>query len=243
LVYNVLKVDRGCISLVPRKPESYSVEASLPGKGEDMSKLNVPAQLDTVVLNHLAAFNEFIKYAKLTYSVSDKFIDDHTMTVMTSSKNASERAVQRYVANQRILTSTWMMLDKATILNKAKGCNLANARSLTYREAQQIAIPIKAIVRTITVEKLAKNDIPRYKNSSVEVTIGSEVHTLRCTSKDGVEDAEIHIVGPWNPLTGEVVLYHFEMGLPPQNNHTMLEKYMKWYRNEDKTLLRPVAKK
>lgn len=75
----------------------------------------------------------------------------------------------------------------------------------------------------ILIEKLTKKETAQYEHETVK--IGNEDHYLNCSSAEA--DVALCIKGRWNPLTGDVELYHYEESAFP-GNAAMLDKYLSW---------------
>ena len=183
------------------------------------------------------AYDLYVKSFPLELSVDSKFSGDHLLAAPNMSKKTSiAAAIERYVKNQSITTSSWMLLDNSTVLNKAKS---AAKRARIYRGEQQLAVNIKVVRRTVEIEKLTFKEAQRIENT--EVTVKGEKQYLNCSSKEAT--VAINVVGGWDPLEGTFGLYHYEEGALPNGNQ-MVAKYLKWIYDEDsKEYIKPVAKK
>lgn len=186
-------------------------------------------------LSDQKAFDLHVKNKKLKFSVSAKFDEDHIIKASLSSKNSKEAAIERYKRNQKIKKSSWIMLDKATLLNKAKGASVCPC---IHSGKQQLATTISVTRRTVVIDELTFKEAQTYKCEEVE--IGKEKKYLNCTSEEAT--VKLHIKGGWNPLTGDVDLYHYEEGTAP-TTPKLLEKYRKWVHDDGGKPIRPDAKK
>lgn len=186
------------------------------------------------------AYKHYLKNFELKYKIADKFSTDHLLAAANLSKTTSiDAAIERYTRNQNITTSSWMLLDTRTLLNKAKG---AKKGTQIHNGAQQMSMQISVTRRTVTIAPFSKKELQGHKLDEYKnVKIKEETHYLYCSSRE--KDVKINVMGPWNPLTGDVSLYHYDEGqFDP--THTLLPSYREWfYDNESKTYLRPVAKK
>ena len=191
--------------------------------------------MKTKTLAAAAAYALWIKENPLTYEVTGKFEDDHIITSNLSKQTSIEAAIDRYKRNQNITTSSWIMLDKDKLVAKAQG---AQKRASVHQSAQQLTMAIKVNRRTVTISLLDKKERQRYEHQ--EVQIGTETHYLNCGSDE--KEIILLIVGPWNPVTGEVGLYHYQEGALP-GGHVMLPQYLKWNYDDTDKLIGPVAKK
>ena len=177
----------------------------------------------------------YISNYKLRMTVAAKFSGDHLLETPNLSKKTSiDAAIKRYQSNQKIKLSSWMLMDKATILNKAAA---GDKRAWVHAGTQQLVVRIRVTRRTVEVTPLQNKERQTYEN--VPVTVGSETHYLNCASQE--KEVGIKIVGAWTPLTGEFELYHYdETALMPD---VMLDKYLTWVQDDaTRQYIRPVAK-
>jgi hypothetical protein len=178
------------------------------------------------------AYAQFTKLYPLAYTVADKFKTDHTLAAPNLSKKTSiEAAVARYKKNTKITTSSWMLLDASTLVNKAAG---APKRATVYNGAQQMTLQLTVKRRTVRIEKLEPKELQRYEHTDVKV--GTETHHLNCSSDE--KDVKINVVGGWSPLAGDVEMYHYEEAALP-GAHVLLDKYLEW--NVDDATEAPVS--
>jgi hypothetical protein len=182
------------------------------------------------------AFTAWTKLNKLTYTVTGKFEDDHIMAVNLSKKNSIAAALVRYKKNQAILRSSWLALDKTTVLNKATAST--SKRASVHQAAQQLTVGIKVNRRTVTIEPLTKQESSQYEHVVVE--INGAKHYLNCSSAE--QEIVLLIIGPWDPLTGKVQLYHYQEGAMP-GSHTLLDKFLEWNVDDENNPISPTAKK
>lgn len=190
----------------------------------------------TKTLSDKASFDKLVKDNKLSFRVTAKFEGDHIIGTNLSKKNSIEAAIQRYKRNQRIIKSSWIMIDKSTVKNKAKASTKKVAA--VYRGNQQLTTTIKVTRRTVEIVELTKKERQRYQYE--EVTIGREVKYLNCSSEEEIVD--LKVVGKWDPFTGECDIYHYEEGKAP-TDHKLLPKFKKWVCGEDGKPIRLEAKK
>jgi len=190
----------------------------------------------TKTLSDRASFDQLVKDNKLSFKVTAKFEGDHIVSTNLSKKNSIEAAIQRYKRNQRIIKSSWIMIDKSTVKNKAKASTKKVAA--VYRSNQQMTTTIKVTRRTVEIVELTKKERQRYQYE--EVTIGREVKYLNCSSDEELVD--LKLVGKWDPFTGECDIYHYEEGKAP-TEHKLLPKFKKWVCGEDGKPIRLEAKK
>jgi hypothetical protein len=193
---------------------------------------------DTVMLSAAGAQAAFIKLHPLTYKVTDKFFDDHITAAPNLSKATSiASAVKRYEKQPNVVVSSWILLDKDTLENKAKD---ATKVACLHNGAQQMAIAIKVKRRTVTISAFTRNAIQGDNPESyTEVTIPSgEKRYLDCKSEE--KELFLSVKGPWKPLTGEVELYHYDER--PISVASMVPKYLNWVVDPaDRRPIRPVA--
>jgi hypothetical protein len=187
--------------------------------------------IGTKKLTAAKAYDLWIKEHPLTYAVTGKFNDAHIITNLTKKKSI-EAAIKRYKEDQNIKLSSWIGHDKDKLVAKAQGAH--NKRASVHQGAQQLTVAIKVKRRTVKISPLTKKELQRYEHEDVE--IGSEMHHLNCSSDE--QEIILLIVGPWNPLTGEVGLYHYKEGTIPAD-HQMLDKFLEW--NVDETTKKPVS--
>jgi hypothetical protein len=129
-----------------------------------------------------------------------------------------------------------MLMDESTVLNKVRP---ANKVAQIYRGEQQLSMQISVTRRTVDIDEVSEQDSKRYK--CVIAKIGGKTRYLNCTSEE--KDVKITVKGEWNPLTGDVEVYHYEEG-PLGGSHQMVDKYLEWvYDPSSKTYIRPTAKK
>lgn len=108
------------------------------------------AKEETKKLTAAAAQALFIKHNPPKYTVTAKFDDDHITAAPNLSKKTSiESALERYKKNQAILKSSWLLIDKDTIKNKATG---GRKIASLHQGAQQMTVEIKVKRRTVTIE-------------------------------------------------------------------------------------------
>jgi hypothetical protein len=183
--------------------------------------MNPQVAPETKKLDAATSRARYIKDNPLKYTVTAKFDDDHITAAPNLSKSTSiKSALGRYQKNQRILKSSWMLISKDTLQNKAAG---ARKQAAVYNGAQQMVLEIKVTRRTVDLEVLTKKELSKYKYETVKV--GNEEHYLTCNSTEA--EVKLSVKGNWNPLTGEVQLYHYEES-PFPGAPAMLDKYLVW---------------
>jgi len=176
-------------------------------------------------LSCVDAQKAFMKMQPLKYEVTAKFENDHNIvTAPVLSKDAAFGAtIERYKRNQNLRESSWILVDKSTLKNRAAN---ADKVAFVYAGAQQMAVAIKVEKRTVSILAQTRKEIQGHNPSDFEeVTIGTEKRYLTLKSNPK-QDVTLCLKGPWNPFTGVVQLYHYEVGaLPPC---AMLDKYLRW---------------
>lgn len=177
--------------------------------------------VETTTLKPDDAYKAWLGYKKLSHTVSAKFSSDHVITTNLSKKSSITAALERYKKNQRILKSSWVMLDAKTLKNKASG---AKRKASVHSGKQQMTTQIKVTRRTVTLQKLEKKELQRYTYE--EVVVKGETHYLNCSSEE--KDVKLKVMGTWKPLTGAVDLYHYEEGDMP-SKHEFVKSYLVWY--------------
>ncbi len=194
-------------------------------------------ELETKKIKAADAFDLYVDHHPLKYSVDNKFMDDHVIGENLSKRTSIEAAVERYTRNQRILTSSWLMMDKNKLASKAKSSSKRAAH--VHNGAQQMVVQLSVTRRTVSIQVLDKKELSRYKYE--EVKVGGETRYLNCTSEE--KDIKLNVVGPWDPLTGEVELYHYEEGAFDAT-HDFAAKYLEWtYDPKTKEYIAPTAKR
>lgn len=211
----------------------------------------------TRLFSCLEAIQPWLRHYPLqTPVLSDKFSSDHLLERLSSSQ-AADHAIERF-CRRRIAISTWMDVERRQIVDKALG-TIANCktsiftdgpattlvehlRPLVHRQQQQLAVRIQCNVRTVTVTNLTVHEsrLPANRKKHHEVKLDGQTFYLRCKSEESRE--KFWIIGPWNPLTGEFTLYHFQQYLPLPTLD-MLLKYRKWIVDADGTPMAPTATK
>lgn len=172
----------------------------------------------------------------LKFKVASKLSGDHQLEATNLSKKESiAAAIERYKKNQRITASSWVVLESSDIINKAKH---ADKVAIIFGGKQQLAVNVSVTQRTVGITRLTVKEKQRYK--SIEVKIGRDIHYLNCISEE--KNTKISIVGPWDPLSGEVSLYHYEAKKISQGDK-MLDKYLEWVCDEKGKPIRPAAKR
>jgi transcription elongation GreA/GreB family factor len=185
---------------------------------------------------HTDARKLFLEHHPPKFKVDSKFAGDHQLESTNLSKKQSiSAAIERYKKNQRITTSSWMVITPADVIGKAKN---SDKIALIYSGKQQIAVTISVLQRTVEISRLTSKEAQTYKCEQVK--IGKDVHYLNCTSEE--KNVKISVVGPWNPLTGEISLYHYDAGRSTQAD-TMLDKYLEWHCDDKGKPIRPAAKR
>jgi hypothetical protein len=188
------------------------------------------------ILKDDESFRQLVKDNPLKYKVSAKFDDDHIIKASLSKKNSIEAAIERYKRNQKIKKSSWIMIDKATLLNKARAAGAKIAH--IHGGGQQLATTIKVTRRTVEIDELTPKERQRYKHE--EVKVGKETKYLNCTSEEAT--VSLKVVGRWDPFTGECDIYHYEEG-EAGGSHKLLDKFKKWVCDEKGKPIRLEAKK
>ncbi len=180
----------------------------------------------------------YVDHYPLTYEVTDKLSEDHQLAAANISKQTSiNAAIERYTRNQNILLSSWFLLSEDNLINKAKS---ADKKARVYNGNQQLTAKIKVTRRTVTLSVIDRKAALNSKKELKQVLIEGEKHYLDCTSEEKTLD--IQIVGPWNPLTGDFKLYHYQEGALPLA-HDMLARYNVWIRDKTtKEYIRPLTK-
>lgn len=202
------------------------------------AKETAKENLEVTQVDPRTAQELYFKHFPLKYSVSDKIIRDHVTSAPNLSKQTSiNEALDRYVRDRgRTPISSWILLSSQTLINKA-----TNARKMASVHAgkQQMTLEIAVTRRTVTLTRLTDKDRRRYEYKTIKV--GQEVHYLNCASDE--RELKICIMGQWSPLTGNVVLYHYEEGALPATPQ-LLPQYLSWTRSKDKKqYVAPAAKK
>ncbi len=182
----------------------------------------------------------FILFKSLSYEVTAKFDDDHITAAPSLSKSDSfKSAVERYKKQPNVLLSSWILLDKSTLQNKA-----ANATKVAYvhNGVQQMAVAVKVKRRTVTISAFTRKEIQGSNPKDFEevTTVAGEKRYLRLKS-DKIEDITLCVTGPWNPFTGVVQMYHYDEG--PLPACAMLDKYLRWRIDHNGVPRSPEAKK
>jgi hypothetical protein len=148
-------------------------------------------------------------------------------------------AVERFKKQPNVLLSSWILVDKSTLKNKA-----ANAPKVAcvHVGAQQMALAIKVQRRTITIFAYTRKEIQGHNPKDFEevITVGGEKRFLRLKS-DKIVDITLCVTGPWNPFTGVVQLFHYAEGALPAC--AMLERYLRWHVDKDGITRHPEVKK
>lgn len=191
-------------------------------------------------LSCVEAQKAFIRFKSLSYEVTAKFDDDHITAPPILSKAASfASAVERFKKQPNVLLSSWILVDKSTLKNKA-----ANATKVAcvHGGAQQMALAIKVQRRTVTIFAYTRKEIQGHNPKDFEevVTVGGEKRYLRLKSAK-IEDVTLCVTGPWNPFTGVVQLFHYAESAMPAC--AMLEKYLTWHVDNDGITRHPEARK
>ncbi len=194
--------------------------------------------LKTKKLTADVAYDLWVSLHPLRYKVDEKFVKDHTLASPNLSKQTSiNAAIERYTRNRAITTSSWLLLSADTLVNKAAS---APKRASVHAGNQQMIVEVSVTRRTVRIERLTlQKDIQRYEN--VKVMVGDEPHYLNCSSEEKV--IKLRVVGPWNPVTGEVTLYHYAEAQGALPAHAMLDKYLVWYVNAENQPTSPHATK
>ena len=142
--------------------------------------------------------------------------------------------MKRYEENQNIRASSWIEISKDTLKNKAKAST--TRRAIVHAGEQQMAVQISVERKTITMEVLEFKELQRYEYHTV--VINGEKHYINCSSAAS-ENINLTIVGPWNPLTGAVELYHYQETFPA--TAAMLPKFLEWRVDGGNNPLSPTA--
>ncbi len=214
------------------------VKDALKGALEQMKKAvkSSDGPTQTVKISAPMAFGLLVKANPLKFKVTSKFKTDHLLkSANLSKKNSIAEAVERFERNQAITKSSWMLMDESTVLNKVKA---ASHVAQTYRGKQQLAMQISVTRRTVDIDILTEKQSKQYE--CIETTIRGKKFYLNCSSQE--KDVKINVMGEWNPLTGEVEVYHYDEGAF-STAHVMLDAYLEWiYDPETKTYIRTTAK-
>ena len=187
-------------------------------------------------LTAAAAQAAFIQLHPLKYSVAARFDDNHVTAAPNLSKQTSiASAVERFKAQPNILVSSWILVDGPTLKNKAAG---ATKVACTHAGHQQMALAIKVMRRTVTISAFTRKEIQGSNPKDyIQATIAAGERFLSCKSEE--KQVTLCVKGPWNPITGDVQIFHYEEGAMPAA--AMVDKYLKWYVDASGRAIRPQA--
>ena len=195
---------------------------------------------DTGKLAPAAAFTFYTDANPLSFSVNPKFVSDH-MDLLGSNKGltggeAKKLALDRF-SKKGSTTSSWLDLSTAEVIKKVS--TTTKRAACTHQGKQQIALLIKVDSVTVTVSELTAKEIKSGRFQSAAVKRGSE--TVQVTTEVVERPVEIKVIGPWNPLTGDVDVYHYEKDTTA-GTHDFLPKYLDFVMDGNRAV-RPVATK
>jgi hypothetical protein len=206
--------------------------------------MSAPTELQQKKLTAAVAQGLFIEHFPLKFSIAAKFDEDHMMVGNLSSQTSITQAVDRYTRAKKqhknpALMSSWLAITTDTVKNKAAS---AARRAMLHKGSQQMAIQIKVKRRTVTLDELTPKEKLQAKKP-IEVKISDrEIYYL--TARSDEKDVDLLVIGEWQPLTGNVSMYHYQEGRVDSVTVAMEDKYLMWHWNAaTSTPTAPVATK
>merc|ERR1711871_20920 len=193
-------------------------------------------------------------------NVTQRFKNEHLMeTYPTTQNGAKDAAIRRFErenqvekgkTNKLLRQNLWMNpasftdISEEKLKNKLIGNQDAKVseskRALSYRGEQQLAHPLKAERRTVTIHQLDPNsdegkqfkkkphDHP-YVRVYERPNQGSIVVDFDTVSK---KEMDFVVTGSWNPWEGSCEVYHYE-ARPLPNGDVVLPQYLDWVKDEE----------
>jgi hypothetical protein len=193
------------------------------------------------------AYDYYVGAAPLKFTVTNKFETDHLAEGENvdsrglSQREAIEAALERY-KRKGTPVSSWLNLTPSTVVNKVKSAQRKAAS--VFKSKQQIMILISVDSITAKIDKLSSDDVAkkRYKDM-VEASAPGDNGSGYVLPSVESRQITVKVIGPWNPLTGEVDVYHYEKDEAWNGGHEFLPKYLQFIVDERGAPIRPAAKK
>jgi hypothetical protein len=198
-------------------------------------------QLYAITLKPEQAFANYINLYPLNFELHPKLLDDHFIIDEKPVSHANlckDKALDRYKKNKNKISS-WVVLTEDKLKNKIRESN--DKKAYIHENTQQVSVKIKVEQYTTTIlelkgdEKGAEKIIDKFQDIN-----GTKY--LKCYGEK--TDNNIYLTGEWNPLTGKVILYHYDANPGEKyKEHKMLAKYLNWLENSEGKPTMPAAKK
>ena len=175
----------------------------------------------------------------LQVTVSDKFITDH---IFTGQKNeALSLAKRRFekefvqgtenngaritIRNDRIPTYTWTHVTESELAGKIRA-NKDDVVAHVFNGKQQLQTRVVLSMRDVHVGPVKRSETQNLKHDLLAeylLTNGTTIH-MAFNVQGGTREGRVWLVGPWEPLTGALEIYHYH-GLKPPHQEAMLDTY------------------